>query len=251
MITPILENIKNSLNSSGCGLQALSRVYQEASCLGLGVCCPRRQSCQDSKFIVEEAALQVGVESPQPKRVSEMGFLACILEWSDGPLYSHHPHPHHLSSMKSTEWEKGGQFSFCSFSQNHSLRCIFESKEFIWEAVPGKTSLGSGKVGQEREGRRGRMCYQGHIQMDSLNIIPPGNSRKRPHFETSQKHLGQQIHLLLPPRIFPTQGLNPHLSYLRLAGGFFTTSATREAPLSVWGLPTTQQGVSPHNHGQT
>ena len=74
-----------------------------------------------------------------------------------------------------------------------------------------ETRLCSGKVRQEREGRQGRMCYQGHIHVDSLNIIPPGNSKKRTHFETSQKHLGQQIHLLPHPRIFPTQGLNPHL----------------------------------------
>ena len=72
-----------------------------------------------------------------------------------------------------------------------------------------------GKLDRKGKADEEGCVYQGHIQMDSLNIIPPGSSRKRPHFETSQEHLEQQIHLLLPPRIFPTQGLNPHLSYFR------------------------------------
>lgn len=48
--------------------------------------------------------------------------------------------------MRGREGEKGGWFSYFRFSQSHSLRCIFELKEFIWEAVPGNTSPGIGKV---------------------------------------------------------------------------------------------------------
>lgn len=59
-----------------------------------------------------------------------------------------------ITAMRGREGEKGGWFSYCRFSQKHCLRCIFESKESIWEAVPGNTSPGIGKVRQEREGRQ-------------------------------------------------------------------------------------------------
>ena len=37
--------------------------------------------------------------------------------------------------------------------------------------------------------------------------------------------------------IFPTQGSNPHLLFLALAGGFFTTSATCEALRTAYFIP--------------
>ena len=45
------------------------------------------------------------------------------------------------------------------------------------------------------------------------------------HGDSPGRNTGVSCHALLQ-RIFPTQGLNPHLMPLALAGGFFTTSTT-------------------------
>ena len=130
--------------------------------------------------------LQIGEESPQPKRVSEMGFLACILEWSDGLLYSHHQHPHHLSCPWRAQSRREEAGSLTVAFPRITAWGAYLSPRSLSGRQSQETPIGSGKVRQEREGRQGRMCYQGHIHVDRLNIIPPGNSKKRPHFETSQ-----------------------------------------------------------------
>ena len=59
---------------------------------------------------------------------------------------------------------------------------------------------------------------------DPMDYSPPGSSVHRDH-----KNTGVGCHDLLQG-IFLTQGLNPHLSPA-LAGGFFTISASWEAPI--------------------
>ena len=58
-----------------------------------------------------------------------------------------------------------------------------------------------------------------------MDCSPPGSSV---HEESPGKTTGVGCHSLLQG-IFLTQGLNLHLICLALAGGFFTTSATRGA----------------------
>ena len=59
--------------------------------------------------------------------------------------------------------------------------------------------------------------------------IPPASSVHGIH---SDKNTGVDCYAILQG-IFPTQGLNQHLISPALAGGFFTTSATWEAPRTV------------------
>ena len=67
---------------------------------------------------------------------------------------------------------------------------------------------------------------------DPMDCNLPGFSA---HGDSPGKNTGVGCHALLQG-IFPTQGPNPHLHWQAgsaLAGGFFTTSATWEAPVSL------------------
>lgn len=64
------------------------------------------------------------------------------------------PHPHHPSlSIWGRKGEREGWFFYFRFSQKQSLSCIFEYKEFIWEAVLGNTS--PRKLGKGRQTMKG------------------------------------------------------------------------------------------------
>ena len=61
---------------------------------------------------------------------------------------------------------------------------------------------------------------------DPMDCIPPGSSI---HGDSPGKNTRVGCHALLQ-EIFSTQGLNLHLMFPSLSSGFFTTSATWEAP---------------------